>query len=173
MSHRFHGQVKSSLERLCTEIATAIGVETLDVDSLVNVEDEITGKGSRLLFELLRIDPSPVDPLYDITISVGAKTSDDPGGYKLLEIQGALAAAMQPRQSFDLFDLTSTEASATEAPRVGFAVISKATSFAQQSSDRSGVRMMTVVLNAQRLDSVQLPIQASYYPEMVQRVTGA
>lgn len=173
MSHRFHGQVKSTLERLCTEIATAVGVQTLDIDSLVNVEDDITGKGSRLLFELLRIDPAPVDPLYDLTISVGAKTSDDPGGYKLLEIQGALAAALQPRQAFDLFDLTSTEATATTAPRVGFAVVNKATSFAQQASDRSGVRMMTVTLNVQRLEDDPLPIKASYFSDLVAKATGA
>lgn len=154
--------VKSSIEKLCIDLSAALNVIVIDLDDLVNHEEDLAGKNPAILFEILRLDTTPVDPLYKLSFSVGGKTTDDPGGYKLLEIQGALATLFESRRWLQFYDFTGAEGDPIGL--VGLGTVAEFSTFGQQASDRSGVRMATVTISLQRIpvERAAPPVEGFY-----------
>ncbi len=139
--------VKSTLEKLCQDLANQLGCQRLDLDDIAGMENLAMGKDAAILHELIGVDPSPRWPLYSISLSIGARTSDDPGSYKLIEFYSKVQSLFSPGATIQIYDYSVPEGQPT--PHVGYMVVSRDSSGSgQQASERSGIRLTTIRLQA-------------------------
>lgn len=139
--------VKSTISALCQALATELGAERVDLDDLVNVEEILTSKKACILHEMNVCRPTP-DPMWQVSFNVGAKTSDDPGSYQLIEYYARVQELFSPRTSFDVFDYSVAEGE--EPVRKGWMLVVEGQGGAQQLTERSGIRLVTISLRGAR-----------------------
>lgn len=139
--------VKSTISALCQTLATELGAERVDLDDLVNVEEVLTGKKACILHEMNVCRPKP-DPMWEVSFNVGAKTSDDPGSYKLIEYYARVQDLFSPRSNFTVYDYSVEEG--TDPVRMGWMTVVEGQGGAQQLSERSGIRLVTVTMRGVR-----------------------
>lgn len=139
--------VKSTISFLCQQLATELGADRVDLDDLVNVEEILVGKKACILHEMNVCKPGP-DPMWEVSFNVGAKTSDDPGSYKLIEYYARVQDLFAPRTWIDVRDYTGAEG--TEPAKVGWMTITDGAGGAQQLTERSGIRLVTVTMRGVR-----------------------
>lgn len=145
---KFPLYVKSTISAICQQLATELGAERIDLDDLVNVEVVLTGKGSCILHEMNGCQARP-DPMWEVSFNVGAKTSDDPGSYKLIEYYARVNELFAPRSVIDIYDYTVAEGE--EVVKVGWMTVTGGAGGAQQLAERSGIRLVTVSMRGVRL----------------------
>ena len=88
--------VKSTLDRLVNDavakVATVTGasVAVSEVEDVSNFESVLKNSAPAVLYQLMRLNPSPRAPRYEAVFNVGVKTTDDAGNYNLALMLGEL-----------------------------------------------------------------------------------
>ena len=142
----FPRAVKSTISFVCQQVAEELGAERVDLDDLVNVDEVLTSQKSAVLHEMLTMDPVP-DPMWMASFSVGAKTSSDPSSYRLIEFFTRVCERFQPRTQIDIYDYSGIE---LPTQKLGYMVITENAGGAQQQTERSGIRLITVQMRGLR-----------------------
>ena len=85
--------LKSTLDKIGHDFATALGAEAIDLDGSTNVEEVLIQDGPAVVWKLLSLAESPRAPLYLLDFLIGAKTTNDLGSYQLMNLLEGLSIA--------------------------------------------------------------------------------
>lgn len=140
-------QTKSTLDKIGTDLATALSVSYVDLDDTVNVSDVLTNESSALLMRFVNMDEAPRDPLYTLTFTMGIKTVSDPSNYSLLTMISQVKKQFEQGSSIDIYDYSEV----TPPTVVKGSMMFVESGVDQQVMDRmSGARLLTVIAKCNR-----------------------
>jgi len=141
--------LKSTIDKLGNDLAQAEvpPVEFIDLDDVVNTANLLGSDNTALLWSMSVLVPTPSDPLYACSFSVGARTVNDPGNYDIMLLVGKLSSVFQEGSLIDVHDYTE----ALAGPRIGVLSITKVTVLPQEYDKVSGIRMVSLEGRVQRL----------------------
>ena len=141
--------VKSTIDKVCIDLATASGIKFLDLDDATAVEGVMQSTDSAVIWELQTFDESPQDPMWSISFGVGGRTSNDASNYEILALTGAIASKFTIGTQIPIFNYSGTTVGLQEA---NMTVISNNT--APQLFDRtSGLRLAGITAKLLRFTS--------------------
>jgi hypothetical protein len=138
----FYLAVKSTIDRIAVDLATALSIGFVELDDTVNVERLLSSPADLVVYQMVGMDEAPKAPLYMVTFSIGAKTTTDPANYDLAEIVSAVKAVVNKGASFQVKDYSSGTAPPTEV--VGSLLITSTGVDPQMFDGASGIRMLSV-----------------------------
>lgn len=99
--------VKSTLDKVVFDLATAKSVQYFDLDSEIFAENMLLTDDSALGWSLVGLTESPMDPLWDIEFDVCGKTTIDPAQYVSLDLISAVNEKFKQGVSFDVKDYST------------------------------------------------------------------
>ena len=151
MSNTFPLDVMSSLSKKMRDIQSSLlskfpELKVVGVDDSVDLENVLTDDAPALLWQFNTLEPRPRDPLYGGEIQVGAKTTEDSGGYELTELLNAVVSAFSVGEVIPVSDFSGV----VEAPGKGVITVSQAMMNPQLFDNNSGIRMYRVTFSGQR-----------------------
>lgn len=135
--------VKSTLDRLVNDavakVATVTGaaVAVSEVEDVSNFESVLKNSAPAVLYQLLRLNPSPRAPRYEAVFNVGVKTTDDAGNYNLALMLGELQELFKQESRFTLHDYSEA---GLETAEYGAMMVTDADVNPQQFDKQSGIR---------------------------------
>ena len=139
----FYAYVKSTIDKVGVDIATAFGGGTkfVDLDDQVNVAGVMSGTESAIVWTLLSLDDAPVAPLYALHFGIGAKTTMDAGNYAMSDLLSAVSDVMAKGKTLPIKDYTPGGDGATQ---VGTMTITDVSVDPQLFDKESGIRLISV-----------------------------
>jgi hypothetical protein len=139
--------IKSTLDTLMVELAAVKSVPYLDLDDTTKTPDVLGKNEPALIGEFGTLEESPIDPLYNGSVRVGARTCDDPANYKILELAGTLNDKFSRGSVIPIFEMFGS----VPGPKVGTMTITSTEVVEQNYDVLSNFRLMNVTFRAQRL----------------------
>jgi hypothetical protein len=141
MNNDFYLMVKSTLDNLGYAMASALSAQAVDLDDRETADTKLTNTEPSVLWQLLGVSPAPLDPMYEVTFLIGAKTTRDPGSYKLVEFNSALNQTVHKGSGINIHDYSGASA----GPQEGVLYVTDVDLAPQQDGDpTSGIRFMMV-----------------------------
>ena len=138
--------VKSTVDFIASNFATANNLLFVDLDDVTATEDLFKTQSSAVLFRMNTLAPSPIDPLYLGTLQVGVRTVKDPANYELLTAVGAVGAMFPRGERIVVANYSGSTVGSDEGVMSPYE-----SSVAEQQYDLlSGIRMVNVHFHAQR-----------------------
>lgn len=145
---KFLVAVKSTIDKLGNDLAQSQVPPALfvDLDDSTATEDAMSSEADAIVWELGTLEEEPADPLYMLTFSIGARTTNDAANYDILRLTGKVREHFKKGNTYRVRDYSDLVASVEMGViRITDVVVM------QQSFDRtSGVRLVTVYARAQR-----------------------
>lgn len=140
---------KSTIDKLGYDLAQSQSpsVRFVDLDNTVRTKELFDSEDDGLVWEMLSLSESPIDPLYTATFNIGARTVNDPANYDILALAGKVKAIFKTGASLAIYDYSGPVA----GPKGGALIPISVSVMAQQYERVSGIRMLTVVAKAQRI----------------------
>ena len=141
--------LKSTIDRIGLDLAEAETppLKLVDLDNVVNTTELMTSEDSALIWSMSVLVPTPTDPLYGCSFTIGARTVNDPANYDIMLLVGKLSTYFQEGVIIDIKDYTG----AVAGPKIGVLTITRNTLLPQEYDKVSGIRMVSVEGRAQRL----------------------
>lgn len=141
--------LKSTIDKIGWGLALAETppVEFVDLDNVVNTAKLFESNDTALVWSMAVLVPTPSDPLYAGSFTIGARTVNDPANYDIMLLVGKLGEQLQEGARVDLHDYTGV----TAGPLLGILTVTKVTVLPQEYDKVSGIRMVSVEFRAQRL----------------------
>jgi len=135
------------MEAKVKKLSLNLGIQYVDLDDTTTTPKILGSADPALVFEMGNLEGNPMDPLYAGNFHVGARFSDGPGNYELLQFTGAVEELFQVGFRIEVFEMFDVAL----GPLVGI-VIPGHTEVVPQTYDLlSGFRMVSVPFSAQRL----------------------
>lgn len=137
----FYLSVKSTVDKIAVDIANGLGIEFVELDDTVNVEQMLSSPRDLVVYQLVGMDPNPQEPLWSVNFAIGAKTTTDAANYDLAAILAAIKSVVSKGKSFDVRDY-----SGAQAPTIsdGYFYVVDARVDPQMFDGASGIRMLSV-----------------------------
>lgn len=144
----FELYVKSTIDRMAYDISVELGVTKLaDLDDTVNLASILANDEPAIVWQLITLDPSPRDPLYQVQFGIGAKTTADPANYKMMSLVAAMQHNFEVGSRIVIKDYSTTTPPTTDK---GYLTVTEAPLSPQEFDNESGLRMYTVTGRAMR-----------------------
>ena len=137
----FYLPVKSTVDKIAVDIANSLGIEFVELDDTVNVEQKLSSPRDLIVYQMIGMNGAPTEPLWSINFAIGAKTTTDSANYDLAEILSAIKLVVENGQTFDVRDYSGIEAP-TESEGYFYVVDSRVDP--QMFDGASGIRMLSV-----------------------------
>jgi hypothetical protein len=139
--------VKSTIDKAGVDIAQAYSgtTEFVDLDDTVAVDELLAGDKEAIVWELLSLTESPMDPLYNINFGIGAKTTLDAGNYNMSDLLDAVHTVFKKGGSLDIKDYTPGGDGSTKH---GYVYISDVSIDPQLFDKASGIRLISITGSA-------------------------
>lgn len=143
----FYLVVKSSIDKLAIDAATALGVIAVELDDTTNVEEALASEDDLLLFQFVDMQPEPLDPLYSLQFEIGVKTTKDSSNYDLARLLSGLQDDVTIDDTFYLRDFSTVTPPTVDE---GYLYITGVQTDPQAFDGASGIRMQRVFARAVR-----------------------
>lgn len=142
--------LKSTVDKLGWGLALAEtpAVKFVDLDNVVNTAALFESNDTAMIWSMAVLVPTPSDPLYACSFTIGARTVNDAANYDIMLLVGKLGNVFQEGVIIGIHDYTGAAA----GPRIGVLTVTKVTVLPQEYDKVSGIRMISVEARAQRLD---------------------
>ena len=137
----FYVEVKSTIDKLAVDIATALGIDFVELDDTVNVDEKLASPDDLIVYQMVGMDEAPRDPLWNLTFQIGGKTTSDSANYDLADIIGAVRGTVNKGESIDVYDYSGI---ATPTVKEGYIYFSEVSVDPQAFEGASGIRMLAV-----------------------------
>ena len=147
MNSKFHLYLKSSIDQKAVQIANALGVAVVDLDSSGLVAELLESDAPAVVWAMGNLTEAPMDPLWYLDFDIGAKTSHDPAQYKSMDITGVLADAFRVGTTIPVKNYTGTSPGTDIHGEV---IVSSVAASPSQPDRLSGVRLINVQARAVR-----------------------
>lgn len=147
MNNEFYMAVKSTIDKLGSDMAAALSAAPVDLDDIDTTSDVLAGTTSVVLWQLLTVEETPKDPLYEVTFVVGAKTSRDPGSYQLIQFNATLNQTVFKGAEVAVYDYSGASQGALE----GKLFVTAVELAPQQFDEHAGIRLMAITCKALRI----------------------
>ena len=146
MSH-FSLALKSTLDKILLDIATANGYEFFDLDGSYLTPEKTESEKPAIAWSLLSLSEAPRDPFWNLQFEAGAKTSNDEAQYVSLEIVSIVQELFTVGSSFPIADYSGTN---IPTQNLGEIIISHSGSTPAAFDRASGLRSIHVMATVQR-----------------------
>lgn len=139
--------LKSTLDFQVSSLASNLGLPFVDLAASSFDSSILESDQPAICWEFATIQEHSIDPMWLVTFDVGAITHLDPSQYLSLNIVGNLLEKFKQGNRIEIYDYTQ----ATVSPlQLGAMTVTQTNVIAQQQSEASGVRFVTVTANALR-----------------------
>lgn len=141
-------QVKSTLEYLAVQIAASLPgtVDQFELDDTVNTAAKMESASPAIVWQLMMLDPDPMDPLYRVVFGIGAKTVADVGNAVMMQLVSAVHTQLPVGAQIDVMDYTIAVPTKT-----GVLLVTAPALDPQQFEAASSIRLMTINAKAIKL----------------------
>lgn len=155
MADDFPLQLKSTLDKLVFDKTAELRakyptLEWAEVDDMSQTDEIFKSAEPRLLWQFGTLYEHPRAPLYGLQFFVGAKTTQDPGNYTLLDLLSQIRDVFKPQASYPIFDYTMAVSDPSDLTERGFITVSSNEIASQQFDRQSGVRYAVIEARAVR-----------------------
>lgn len=137
----FYVEVKSTIDRLAVDIAETLGIGFVELDDTVNVDEMLASPDDLIVYQMVGMEESPMDPLWNLTFQIGGKTTSDSANYDLAAIIGAVRGVVSKGESVDIYDYSGISAPTIKE---GYMYFSEVAVDPQAFEGASGIRMLSV-----------------------------
>lgn len=148
-SHEFLSAVKSTLDHEGNQVATNLpgGVAFVDLDDTVNVDAVLSSDDPAIVWQFMVMDEAPADPLYTVQFAIGAKTTQDPANYKLIDFVTEVHKIFAQGHTIKVMDWTGASVPTID---LGYLYVQRVSLAPQEFDAQSGMRLWVVDFRAVR-----------------------
>jgi len=140
--------LKSTIDKMGVDLAGTLGVaDFLDLDDVVNASTVLQGETDAIVWLFSTLDENPVDPLYTVIFSVGAKTTSDASNYDMMQFISKVQATFKKKSTFKIYDYSGA---APDATLRGTMTVIQSGVEAQEYDKESGYRFVSIVAQVVR-----------------------
>lgn len=143
----FYLHVKSTLDKVVVDIAGSLGIGFVELDDTVNVEEALSSPADLVVYQMIGMSEAPMDPLWNVTMAIGAKTTTDAANYDLAAIISTIKDTFKKGRTFWVRDYSGTTA---PVDNTGYWYITDVQVDPQMFDGASGIRMLNVRASAVR-----------------------
>jgi hypothetical protein len=147
MAHKFPLYVKSSLDRLISDLGTQLSLPVVDLDSAGLVAELLNSDQPAIVWAIGNLAEEPMDPLWFVDFEVGAKTSLDPAQYRSMDIVSQLLQEFYVGMTVEVFDYSGAVPGSAQE---GIIYVTGVAAAPSQPDRLSGIRMLNVQARAVR-----------------------
>ena len=144
---QFYLSIKSTIDKVATDLAHNLGIGFVELDDTSMVDSMLGSPDSLIVYQMVGLQPDPIDPLYRLSFAVGAKTTSDPANYDLATLIAAITDVIAEGEQFDVMNYSGAS---QPTVKEGFFLISNAQVDPQMFDGLAGIRMLSVQAQAQR-----------------------
>ena len=137
----FYEVVKSTVDKLAVDIANNLSIAFVELDDTVNVDDKLASPADMIVYQMVGMEESPIDPLWNLNIQIGGKTTGDSANYDLAGIIGGVRALVYKGADIDIMDYSGVSAPTVKE---GYIYITDVAVDPQAFDGASGIRMLNV-----------------------------
>jgi hypothetical protein len=99
--------LKSTLDKLLVDLATANGYDAFDLDGSYMVPEKTESESPAIVWSIPSPSPMPRDPFYHLQFEVGARTANDESQYLGMKITSLLGQVLAVGESFYVMDYST------------------------------------------------------------------
>ena len=143
----FYTKVKSTIDRLAVDIANDLGIGFVEMDDTVNVDEMLASDQDLIVYQMVTMVENPIDPMWDMSFNIGAKTTTDAANYDLAGIVSKITDYVAKNSFINVMDYSGIQAPTDKEGYIHFVDVA----IDPQAFDgASGVRMFSVQSKAVR-----------------------
>jgi hypothetical protein len=137
----FYEVVKSTVDRLAVDVANSLSIDFVEMDDTVNVDEKLGSPNDMIVYQMVGMEEAPIDPLWNLNLLVGGKTTGDSANYDLAAIIGGIRNFIKKGESIDVMDYSGVSAPTVKE---GYIYITDVAVDPQAFDGASGIRMLNV-----------------------------
>ena len=136
----FYEVVKSTVDKLAVDIAVTLGIDFVELDDTVNVDEKLASSDDLIVYQMVGMEESPIDPLWTLNLQIGGTTTGDSANYDLAAIIGAVRQVVHKGATVGIYDYSGLSAPTVKE---GYAYFSEVAVDPQAFDGASGIRMLS------------------------------
>ena len=74
----FYEKVKSTVDKLASDIAADLSVQLVELDDTVNVDEALASAADLIVYQMVSMDENPIDPIWDLVFEMEQKSRPTP-----------------------------------------------------------------------------------------------
>ena len=137
----FYEEVKSTVDKLAVDIANSLSIGFVELDDTVNVDEKLASPDDLIVYQMVGMEEAPIDPLWNLSLQIGGKTTGDSANYDLAAIIGAIRQVVYKAGSIDIYDYSQVT---PQTVKEGYIYFSEVAVDPQAFDGASGIRMLSV-----------------------------
>jgi hypothetical protein len=145
----FYVAVKSTIDKLAVDIAASLSIDFVEMDDTVNIDEKLASPADMVVYQMVGMEESPMDPLWTLHVQVGGKTTGDSANYDLADIIAGIRTFISKGESIDVMDYSGVSAPTVKE---GYIVFTDVAVDPQAFDGASGIRMLNVNAGAVRTE---------------------
>lgn len=134
----FYLKVKSSIDKLAYDVASALSIGAVELDDVTNVEEDLAGDADLVVYQMVDLQPDPLDPLYSVQFEVGIKTTRDVSNFDMATLISTVQEMIEIDDTFYLRDYSGITLPTED---IGYMYITGTNIDPQMFDGASGIRM--------------------------------
>lgn len=147
----FELALKSTMDYLCGQVADMIrksGDPDLTnlladgLDNLVTIDANSKNKNPAILWQMGHLKPAPLAPLFEVSFSVGVKTTSDDANYVMSKVLSMLANHFKVSMDFQVYDYSVRAEDLQGQPPLGVLLITDTNSSPMLFDNQSGLKLL-------------------------------
>lgn len=137
----FYMSVKSTIDKLATDVAASLSIEFVEIDDTVNIEEKLGSSDDLIVYQFVDMAEDPGDPLWVLSFEIGGKTTSDAANYDLAGIISKIRSFVSKGGYIDVMDYSGIN---DPTVKEGYIYFSDVSVDPQAFDGASGIRMLSV-----------------------------
>lgn len=149
----FELALKSTLDYLCKQATQTLKssgdpdlVELMSdgLDNLVSIDATAKNSLPAILWQMGHLKPAPLAPLFEVSLSIGVKTTNDDANYVMVKVLSLLANQFKASADFQIYDYSVKAADLQGQSPLGVMLITDTSSNPMLFENQSGLKLLDI-----------------------------
>lgn len=132
-------------DKVAALLATHPTLKWAEVDDMAQTDAVFKSEEPAFIWKFVSLTPNPRAPMYDFEFLLGAKTTNDPGNYKLIALLDEVRKGFETNATIQIRDYSMAASAPADTVDRGYLMVSSNEIEPQRFDRQSGIRYATVM----------------------------